>query len=355
MGRKESNRFDIGARLGLPLCVVVGATAFLIATNNALAQVSTATATPLSYTLKISASGVTSGRSEMETRVNIDGDLQRYDTTVKLANGYTFDIINLLDSGAKTLTTIDPDLGEYTVNDFSKVRPQLFGVATLLPSYTYDARNFVFPVPDVRAASQSGTVYINTHVVDKGMETFRKTKNAHHYTVYLDYTTTGSVELPYASELIDVWTDDSQKQPMNGIAASLLPSSTSVTGASDESGGGVTYRLIGDVDQLSDVMTSLPLRTTYHSGTEAGAITYSLTDFSDKPIGSKLFTPPGRKMRQRDATDFEYDEHTEFLERLRRDSYLEDNDGGGMRLSPHNYFRRLIDKTIVSLDKSASQ
>ncbi len=264
----------------------------------------------------------------MNTRVNIDGPMQRYDTTVKLANGLTFDIINLLDCGAKTLTTVDPDLGEYTINNFSNVRPQLFGVATLLPSYTYDARNFVFPVPDVRTASQSGTVYVNTHVVDKGMETYRKTKNAHHYTVYLNYTTTGSVELPYASELIDVWTDDSQKQPMNGIVASLLPGSTPVPEAA---GNGVIYRLTGEIDQLSAVLTSLPLCITYHSGTAAGAITYALSDFSDQPVDSKLFTPPSRRMRQHTATDFESDEHAEFLERLRRDSYLEDNDGGGMR------------------------
>ncbi len=266
----------------------------------------------------------------MNTRVDIDGPLQRYDTTVKLANGLTFDIINLLDCGAKTLTTVDPDLGEYTINNFSDVRPQLFGVATLLPSYTYDARNFVFPVPDVRTSSQSGTVYVDTHVVDKGVETFRKTKNAHHYTVYLNYTTTGSVEVPYTFERIDVWTDDSQRQPMNGIAASLLPGSSPVP---DVAGSGVTYRLTGDVDQLSAVLTSLPLRITYHSGTAAGAITYSLSDFSSQPVGSKLFAPPGRKMRQHTATDFESDEHDEFLERLRRDSSLEDNDGGGMRVS----------------------
>ena len=267
----------------------------------------------------------------MRTRVNIDGSLQRYDTTVKLANGYTFDIVNLLDCEAKTLTTIDPDLGEYTVNDFSKVRPQLFGVATLLPSYTYDARNFVFPVPDVRADSRSGMVYVKAHVVDKGLETDKKTKSAHHYTVYLDYTTTGSVELPYASELIDVWTDDSQKQPMNGIAASLLPGSSAASGAADKSNSGVTYILTGDVNQLSTVLTSLPLRVTYYSGTAAGAITYSLSDFSSQSVSSKLFTPPNRGMRQHTATDFENDEHNEFLERLRRDSYLEDDDGGGMR------------------------
>ena len=149
--------------------------------------------------------------------------MQRYDTTVKLANGNTFHVVNLLDCTAGTVTTLDPALKIYTVNQSTQVRPEVLGIGTLLPSFSPDGRGFMFPEPDLRIASQTGAVGVSVGVSDKGMASIGKTKNAHHYTISLVYSTSGGAAVPYAAQLFDVWTDDTQKQSANCIAGPIHP------------------------------------------------------------------------------------------------------------------------------------
>ncbi len=311
---------------------LIGASALTLATAGAaLAQTlppPAPVAPPVNYTLMVSASGIKGSQGALQTEVDTNGAMQRYDTTVKLPNGNSFHLVNVLDCTADKIYTSDPALGIYTVNDSSQVRPEFFGTGTLLPSYTPDGRGLLFPLPDLIFAAQSGGVGANVTVTDKGAEAVGKTKNAEHYTVAFTYSTSGAAQVPYATQTFDVWTDPAQKQPTNCIAGRLVQAGSAGQGASV---GGVTYTLTGDVSKLNTVLTGVPVQMTYDTGGAAGTITYTLDKLSTKAAEAKLFGEPSGKMQEVSTADFGTREHAAILSRVQSSNNGVDDSSAGMR------------------------
>ncbi len=313
-----------------PLAFVSASALTLATAGAALAQIPppAPAAPPLNYTLDVSASGIKGSQGVLKTEIDTDGPMQRYDTTVKLANGNTFHVVNLLDCTAGTVTTFDPALKIYTVNQSTQVRPEVLGIGTLLPSYSPDGRGIVFPVPDLRIAAQTGAVGVSVGVTDKGMASIGKTKNAHHSTISLVYSTSGGAAVPYAAQLFDIWTDDTQKQSTNCIAGRFIQAAATGKGAAV---GGVTYTFTGDIDPLFAAMTSVPVQISYDSGGAAGTITYTLDKVSTKALDAKLFAAPDSKMRQVAASDFSTEENSALAARAHSDNGGYNDTSAGMR------------------------
>ena len=317
-------------RVVVPIALIGASAITFAAAGAALAQTPPppVPAMPVNYTLNVSASGIKGSQGALKTEVDTNGAMQRYDTTVKLPNGSSFHLVNVLDCTADKIYTSDPALGIYTVNDSSQVRPEFFGTGTLLPSYTPDGRGLLFPLPDLVFAAQTGGVGAKVAVTDKGAEAVGKTKNAEHYNVAFTYSTSGAAQVPYATQTFDVWIDPAQQQPVNCIAGRLVQSGSSSQGSSV---GGVTYTLTGDVSKLNTVLTGVPVQMSYDTGGAAGTITYTIDKLSTKAADAKMFGAPSGKMQEVSTADFGTREHAAILSRIQSANNGVDDSSAGMR------------------------
>jgi hypothetical protein len=234
----------------------------------------------------------------LDVDVSSQGAMTAYDSAVSF-QGSTFHIVNICDATAGKLTTIDPQLKIYAVQDAGAVEAVPLGIGVLAPCYAPGAQGLLLPLP---VPSRSG-ISVALAVADRGMDKIGRAA-AHHWTI--SWTSApGS-----AFDAVDVWTDDAVARPIDAVALAAIQSGA----------------YAGDVDKLRSVLSSEPVKIQIDliappPGSapapkgSADSVTYSADRLSTKTIDPAVFAVPA-KFRQVSPDDFVAEERQAVQKRL---------------------------------------
>ncbi len=295
-------------RFAAPVMIAAALAACVTCTNSASAD--------LSYTLTVDLSAALPPSMSPDmlptitTLYSYKGDVTRIESQVsggRMPIGR--DTITLLDAGQDKVFEIDPTQNIYASYPLSGSEPDIFGLTAAMSGMPGSTHKRIGPVQ-----GQAGTVTTNVSVQDVGMETVNAV-SAHHWSITMTQTATGSVQIDPRPIKIDMWTDNAPRPLSSNLKRAFGDASAPAAPAKSD----VNYVMTGDVAKLETIATQTPVKIEValpFPGRNA-AVVLNRTNVSSAPLDSSLFTlPPGATEVTPD--EFAVKQRVGMMQRIRR-------------------------------------